>query len=172
MDKPRSAHSLKSIATRSVTRTDNWASGTSNGGLRRTIRSATLCYYGTEPPGGHRHKAKWDILLQQIREAWSGQEEFEGEEHLENFHHHELTGSAEDDGHFDLIETTVSHLFREPSETLNGLTYGRVIMRQLRQLGWFNPTPRVILEVGGGLGYLARELGKELLPLEKLTCSL
>ena len=27
----------------------------------------SLCYYGTEPPGGHRHKAKWDLLLQQIQ---------------------------------------------------------------------------------------------------------
>ena len=127
----------------------------------------SLCYYGTEPPGGHRHTAKWDILLQQIREGWSGQEGFEGETHLEDFHHHELTEPIEDDGHFDVIETTVSHLFREPNETLNGLTYGRVLMRQLRQLGWFNPRPKVILEVGGGLGYLARELGKDLLPFEK-----
>ena len=127
----------------------------------------SLCYYGTEPPGGHRHTAKWDILLQQIREGWSGQEGFEGEAHLEDFHHHELTETIEDDGHFDVIETTVSHLFREPNETLNGLTYGRVLMRQLRQLGWFNPRPKVILEVGGGLGYLARELGKDLLPFEK-----
>ena len=29
----------------------------------------SLCYFGTEPPGGHRHKAKWDMLLQQIRKA-------------------------------------------------------------------------------------------------------
>jgi ubiquinone/menaquinone biosynthesis C-methylase UbiE len=127
----------------------------------------SLCYFGAEPPGGHRHKAKWDILLQQIREGWSGREGFEGEEHLEDFHHHELTESAGDDGHFDLIETTVSHLFREPNEALNGLTYGRLLMKQLRQLGWFNPKPKVILEVGGGLGYLARELGKDLLPFEK-----
>jgi len=127
----------------------------------------SLCYFGTEPPGGHRHQAKWDILLQQIREGWSGQEGFEGEEHLEDFHHHELTESAEDDGHFDLIETTVSHLFREPNEALNGLTYGRLLMRQLRQLGWFNPKPKVIVEVGGGLGYVARELAKELLPFER-----
>lgn len=127
----------------------------------------SLCYFGTEPPGGHRHQAKWDILLQQIREGWSGREGFEGEEHLEDFHHHELTGNAEDDGHFDLIETTVSHLFREPNEALSGLTYGRLLMRQLRQLGWFNPKPKVIVEVGGGLGYVARELGKELLPFEK-----
>lgn len=127
----------------------------------------SLCYFGTEPPGGHRHQAKWDILLQQIREGWSGQDGFEGEEHLEDFHHHELTESAEDDGHFDLIETTVSHLFREPNEALNGLTYGRLLMRQLRQLGWFNPKPKVIVEVGGGLGYVAKELAKELLPFER-----
>jgi ubiquinone/menaquinone biosynthesis C-methylase UbiE len=127
----------------------------------------SLCYFGTEPPGGHRHKAKWDILLQQIREGWSGQEGFEGEGHLHNFHRHSLTEPHEDDGHFDAIETTVSHLFREPNEALGDLTYGRVLMRQFRRLGWFNPKPRVILEVGGGLGYLARELGKELLPFEK-----
>jgi hypothetical protein len=32
----------------------------------------SLCYFGTEPPGGHRHKAKWDLLLQQIRERLVG----------------------------------------------------------------------------------------------------
>jgi SAM-dependent methyltransferase len=135
----------------------------------------SLCYYGAEPPGGHRHKGKWDLLLQQIREGWSGQEGFEGEAHLEAFHHHALSQSADDDGHFDLIETTVSHLFREPNATLNGLTYGRLLMRQLRKLGWFNPKPRMIVEIGGGLGYVAQELGKELLPFEKqgmIYCSL
>ena len=80
---------------------------------------------------------------------------------------HEIEDSGEDDGHFDLIETTVSHLFREPNEALNGLTYGRLLMQQLRRLGWFNPKPHVIVEVGGGLGYVARDLGKELLPFEK-----
>ena len=127
----------------------------------------SLSYYGTEPPGGHRHTTKWDILLQQVREGWSGQEGFEGEEHLEAFHQHGLAGNEETDEHFDLIETTVSHLFREPTETLNGLTYGQVLMRQLRRLGWFNPKPKVILEVGGGLGYLARDLGGALLPFQK-----
>jgi ubiquinone/menaquinone biosynthesis C-methylase UbiE len=127
----------------------------------------SLCYYGTAPPGGHRHKAKWDILLQQVRENWSGQEGFEGEEHLEAFHLHDLAQSDGDDRHFDLIETTVSHLFREPSEALTGLTYGQLLMRQLRRLGWFNPRPKVLLEIGGGLGYVAQELGKSLLPFEK-----
>ena len=79
------------------------------------------------------------VLLQQIREGWSGQDGFEGEDHLEDFHHSRTQDSAEDDGHFDLIETTVSHLFREPNERLNGLTYGRLLMQQLRRLGWFTP---------------------------------
>lgn len=127
----------------------------------------SLCYYGAEPPGGHRHRAKWDILLQQVREGWSGREGFEGEDHLHHFHRHTLTELHADEDHFDAIETTVSHLFREPNEALGGLTYGRLLMRQFRRLGWFTPTPKVILEVGGGLGYLARDLGHELLPFEK-----
>jgi ubiquinone/menaquinone biosynthesis C-methylase UbiE len=134
---------------------------------RWALPTYSLCYFGTEPPGGHRHKAKWDVLLQQIREGWSGREGFEGEEHLEEFHHHELTETAQDDGHFDLIETTVSHLFREPNAALNGLTYGRLLMQQLRKLGWFNPKPKILLEVGGGLGYVARDMAKELLPFER-----
>lgn len=134
---------------------------------RWSVPNFSLCYFGTEPPGGHRHKAKWDVLLQQIREGWSGQQDFEGEEHLEDFHVHELKESDLEDGHFDLIETTVSHLFREPCEALGGTTYGRLLMRQLRRLGWFKPKPKVIVEIGGGLGYVARELGQELLPFEK-----
>lgn len=134
---------------------------------RWALPTYSLCYFGTEPPGGHRHKAKWDLLLQQIREGWSGQQGFEGEEHLEEFHHHELTDAAQDDEHFDLIETTVSHLFREPNAALNGLTYGQLLMRQLRKLGWFTPKPKILLEVGGGLGYVARDMAKELLPFER-----
>jgi len=134
---------------------------------RWALPTYSLCYFGTEPPGGHRHKAKWDVLLQQIREGWSGQKGFEGEAHLEDFHHHELTDSAQDDEHFDLIETTVSHLFREPNAALNGLTYGRLLIQQLRKLGWFNPKPKILLEVGGGLGYVARDMARELLPFER-----
>ena len=66
---------------------------------RWSLPNYSLCYFGTEPPGGHRHKAKWDLLLQQIREGWSGEEDFEGEDHLADFHIHELKESGEDDGH-------------------------------------------------------------------------
>jgi len=86
---------------------------------RWALPTYALCYYGTEPPSGDRHGAKWDLLLQKIREGWSGREEFEGGEHLSEFHLREITKR---EGHFDTIETTVSHLFREPSEALQGLT--------------------------------------------------
>jgi len=132
---------------------------------RWSLPGYSLCYFGTEPPTGDRHEAKWDLLLQQIREGWSGQEGFEGEEHLSEFHLHEITKR---DGHFDQIETTVSHLFREPSEALQGLTYGRLLAKHLRRLGWWTPKPRSILEVGAGLGYVARELAGELSLSERL----
>ncbi|NJN70903.1 MAG: class I SAM-dependent methyltransferase [Nitrospira sp.] len=99
--------------------------------------------------------------------AGLGKMDLRAKEHLEAFHLHDLAQSEGDDRHFDLIETTVSHLFREPSEALAGLTYGQLLIRQLRRLGWFNPKPKVLLEIGGGLGYVAQELGKGLLPFEK-----
>jgi ubiquinone/menaquinone biosynthesis C-methylase UbiE len=37
----------------------------------------------------------------------------------------------------------------------------------LRKLGWFNPKPKILLEVGGGLGYVARDMAWELLPFER-----
>jgi ubiquinone/menaquinone biosynthesis C-methylase UbiE len=126
---------------------------------RWSLPTYSLAYYGSEPPSQDRHGARWDLLLQQVREEWSGRREFQGAGDLVEFHLHEIT---EDEGHFDQIETTVSHLFREPSEALAGLTYGRLLAKQLRGLGWWTPIPQVILEVGGGLGYVARDLATEL----------
>ncbi|MGH7231136.1 MAG: class I SAM-dependent methyltransferase [Nitrospiraceae bacterium] len=131
---------------------------------RWSLPTYSLSYFGTEPPTGDRHGAKWDLLLQQVREGWSGREGFEGAEHLSEFHLHEITKR---EGHFDQIETTVSHLFREPSDALQGLTYGRLLAKHLRRLGWWTPKPRMVLEVGGGLGYVAREMAQELSAAER-----
>ncbi|MFM8540258.1 MAG: class I SAM-dependent methyltransferase [Nitrospira sp.] len=132
---------------------------------RWSLPNYSLCYYGTEPPdGGHRLNIKWDLLLQQIREGWSGRQGFEGGEHLVQFHTKDI---ASHEGHFDTIETTVSHLFREPSEALQGLTYGRLLGRQLRQRGWWSSKARMLVEIGGGLGYVAKELAAELSPAER-----
>jgi ubiquinone/menaquinone biosynthesis C-methylase UbiE len=131
---------------------------------RWSLPTYSLCYFGTAPPTGDRHGAKWDLLLQQVREGLSGREAFEGADHLSEFHLREITKR---EGHFDQIETTVSHLFRESSEALQGLTYGRLLAKHLRRLGWWNPKPRTVLEVGGGLGYVAREMATELSPGER-----
>ena len=122
---------------------------------RWSLPSYSLCYFGSEPPMKDRGDARWDLLLLKIREGWSANAEFEGENHLSEFHTHEIS-SAE--GHFETIETTVSHLFREPTEALGGLTYGRLLGKNLKKLGWWDRRSQVILEVGGGLGYVAREL--------------
>jgi SAM-dependent methyltransferase len=124
----------------------------------------SLCYFGSEPPMKDRGDARWDLLLLKIREGWSGTTEFEGETDLSDFHTHDI---ASHEGHFETIETTVSHLFREPSVALGGLTYGRLLAKNLKALGWWTPPPRVVLEVGGGLGYLAREFGRGLFPEDR-----
>ncbi len=131
---------------------------------RWSLPRYSLCYFGAEPPAKDRGDARWDLLLQQIREGWSGTRQFEGEGHLSNFHVHEI---ASKDGHFENIETTVSHLFRESSEAMEGLTYGRLLAKNLRKLGWWDRKPRFIVEVGGGLGYVARELAGGLSPEER-----
>ena len=118
----------------------------------------SLCFYGSEPPSGHSSEAKWDLLLQRVRERWHGNVAEETEEHLSDFHLH---GIQEQHGHFEIVETTVSHLFREPCEAMQGLTYGRLLGKTLREMGWFTPTPHRIVEIGAGLGYVAKELARE-----------
>src|SRR5206468_6640660 len=45
--------------------------------------------------------------------------------------------------------------------------YTTLFRSQLKKLGWWDRKPRVILEVGGGLGYVARDLGGGLSPEER-----
>ena len=124
----------------------------------------SLCYYGSEAPSGHSVNAKWDLLLQKVRDQWHGNVAEETDEHLTEFHHQ---GIQSHHGHFEIVETTVSHLFREPCEALHGLSYGQLLAKTLRQLGWWNPKPNRIVEVGAGLGYLSQEMAKELSPAER-----
>ncbi|MCA9471363.1 MAG: class I SAM-dependent methyltransferase [Nitrospirales bacterium] len=128
----------------------------------------SLCFYGTEAPSGHNTEAKWDLLLQKVREKWHGNVSEETEDHLSKFH---MQGIQTQHGHFEIIETTVSHLFREPCEALHGLTYGRLLGTTLRQMGWFSPRPTCIVEVGAGLGYVSKELAGELSAEERAGMS-
>ena len=131
---------------------------------RWAIPRYSLCYYGSEAPSGHSVNAKWDLLLQKVREQWHENVAEETDEHLTEFHHQ---GIQSHHGHFEIVETTVSHLFREPCEALHGLSYGQLLAKTLRQLGWWSPKPNRIVEVGAGLGYLSQEMAKELSPVER-----
>lgn len=63
---------------------------------------------------------------------------------------------ADADAQFDYQETTLSHLFRVPHPALRGRTYGAALVDALAAQGRL-PAQRVrVLEIGAGLGYVAR----------------
>jgi hypothetical protein len=57
---------------------------------------------------------------------------------------------------FDHQETTLSHLFREPHPALHGRTYGAALVDALAKEGRLPAKTIRVLEVGGGLGFVAR----------------
>ena len=59
----------------------------------------SLCFYGSEAPSGHSVNAKWDLLLQRVREHWPGNAPVESEQHLTEFHH---KGIQHHHGHFEI----------------------------------------------------------------------
>lgn len=131
---------------------------------RWSLPRYSLCYFGTEPPTGHSVNAKWDLLLQKVREQWHENVAVESDEHLTEFHH---KGIQSHHGHFEIVETTVSHLLREPCDALHGFSYGQLLAKTLRQLGWWSPKPQRVVEVGAGLGYLSQEMAKEFSRVER-----
>src|SRR5262249_20989881 len=64
---------------------------------------------------------------------------------------------------FDEIETTLSHLFREPHRALGGERFGDRLAAALVARGLPARGARVV-EVGGGLGWLALALRERLAP--------
>src|ERR1041385_5435702 len=74
---------------------------------------------------------------------------------LTDYYRHDV-GDA--DLQFDHLETTLSHLFRIPHPALAGRTYGQALVDALLARGAV-PEGRVrMLEVGAGLGYVARHV--------------
>ncbi len=60
------------------------------------------------------------------------------------------------DEQFDHQETTLSHLLREPHPALHGRTYGAALVDGLAAQGRLPAKTIRVLEIGGGLGYVAR----------------
>ncbi|MEO8704958.1 MAG: SAM-dependent methyltransferase [Kofleriaceae bacterium] len=70
-------------------------------------------------------------------------------------YHQGAIGDA--DHQFDHQETTLSHLLRVPHPALRGRTYGQALIDVLLDRGWFPDGPVRVLEIGAGLGYVARD---------------
>lgn len=63
---------------------------------------------------------------------------------------------ADADAQFDHQETTLSHLFRDPHPALGGRRYGDALVDGLAARGLIGEGPLRVLEVGAGLGKVAR----------------
>ena len=74
----------------------------------------------------------------------------------EGYYEHDIQDA---DAQFDHQETTLSHLFRDPHPALGGRTYGQALVEGIRASNKL-PHGQVlrVLEIGGGLGYVARAL--------------
>ncbi len=69
---------------------------------------------------------------------------------------------ADADAQFDDKETTLSHLLRMPHPAIAGRTYGAALVDVLAERGKL-PAERIrVLEIGGGLGYCARDIANAL----------
>lgn len=66
------------------------------------------------------------------------------------------TGIEDADAQFDHLETTLSHLLRRPHAALRNRTYGQALTEALIERGAVKEGAIKVLEVGGGLGFVAR----------------
>ena len=73
---------------------------------------------------------------------------------LDDYYRHEV-GDA--DAQFDHLETTLSHLLRVPHPALHGRTYGEALVDALVARNAIREGSVRVLEIGGGLGYVARD---------------
>jgi SAM-dependent methyltransferase len=64
---------------------------------------------------------------------------------------------ADADAQFDHQETTLSHLLRVPHPALRGRTYGQALADALLEKGKVREGRVRVLEIGAGLGYVARD---------------
>ena len=68
---------------------------------------------------------------------------------------HYRNDALDPDHRFDRVETTVSHLLREPHSALGGRAYGPALLDGLDARGMGPGPGGVVVEVGGGAGWLA-----------------
>lgn len=74
----------------------------------------------------------------------------------DNIQYHQ-TGISNAMEQFDLVEPTISHVFRLPNRALNGLTYGEAFCDRLMEMGAVSKDCQII-EIGCGTGFFANSL--------------
>jgi SAM-dependent methyltransferase len=73
---------------------------------------------------------------------------------LTDYYKHDVTDAQ---AQFDHLETTLSHLLRVPHPALRGRTYGEALIDALLARGAIADGAVRVLEIGAGLGYVARD---------------
>ncbi|MEJ7599449.1 MAG: SAM-dependent methyltransferase [Kofleriaceae bacterium] len=87
--------------------------------------------------------------------SWKPGTPVPGQVSLVDYYQHDV---ADADAQFDHQETTLSHLLRMPHPALRGRTYGQTLADALIEKDAI-PKDRVrVLEIGAGLGYVARDM--------------
>ncbi len=99
-------------------------------------------------------RKKFAEAASRLSNRHAGEVELETSSSLTNYHQKGMSGEAF--SQFENIETTVSHMFREPRQALRGKTFGAMLALRVKEEGLWDGTGSV-LEIGGGTGYLARE---------------
>jgi protein-L-isoaspartate O-methyltransferase len=89
---------------------------------------------------------------------------FEAEFSPEGYYRHEV---ADAEAQFDHQETTLSHLFRHPHPALRGQTYGSALVAGLEAKGLLEGETLRVLEIGGGLGFVAKAVVEALQARDK-----
>ena len=74
---------------------------------------------------------------------------------LTDYYRHDVTDA---NAQFDHLETTLSHLLRVPHPVLSGRTYGESLVDALLAKNAIAPDSIRVLEIGAGLGYVARDV--------------
>ncbi|PIE20101.1 MAG: hypothetical protein CSA66_01405 [Proteobacteria bacterium] len=86
-------------------------------------------------------------------------EAFEAQLSPEGYYRAEIEDA---DAQFDFTETTLSHLFRRPHKALAQRTYGQAMIEALVDRWELTAGPIKVLEIGGGLGWVARHVTETL----------
>lgn len=140
--------------------------------IKKGILSYSAIMQDKAKPALPRKYQKYNELYLSLSVELNSAENFTNNKRL-NLYHKESIRTTH--GHFENNEPTVSHVYREAHPALGGLSYGARLFRKLDSIKKITPQS-VIVEVGGGMGFLTRSfLGEyrkdyDAKSLPKYTC--